>query len=585
LAALENGSASEIDKTSFWWTGLCAICHAGGGPSEFDRDGDLYYDVTTGLMGYETRGETADAQEFDGDYSEVSNQTGLEIHPTPWDVTGVLEPDCMYCHRTERTISGASNMNWVWRAATLRGKQGLTDVSGGGGTSVAAFAAAPTAAQGWFSGFGTAAGVSPPKATHLVIDYSVGVTDGSLLLQADNTLMIAPASVSGKAPDYSCWGCHTGADQKKRGRTWFDADNDVHFAAFNNLNDDDSGNDISDNDSTACAVCHPTTGTPQNSEEHNFAKGNANLASARNDTDFYGLDSCRDCHVDGAHPDAPLPRTLIHSEGHIASMSCQFCHIPLKRTPASLSIDNATTGSTLNYNTNIFLTTNPQDPTDGTTDWWYPSAGRRLDGDGIVRLFPDKLLLSTYWGDWNDVTGDGPSHDDMISAIYLWKVRDVISSVGLTATDDNGDGSPEVNTLEEIFAYLTAIEISADVHGNPFVADQAVLVKGGHVWYLDPVEPSGVNSFEIHGSHVEVEATHPFSIDHNVLPLSQGVTLGATSCGECHRTYNSGIDTPVFDRVILYDAFDTTGESTPGAGDGAEPVFTTLREVCDVDPW
>ncbi len=58
MAALDNGSASEIDKTSFWWTGLCGICHPGGGPSEYDRDGDLYYDAVTDQMGYEARGES-----------------------------------------------------------------------------------------------------------------------------------------------------------------------------------------------------------------------------------------------------------------------------------------------------------------------------------------------------------------------------------------------------------------------------------------------------------------------------------------------------------------------------------------------
>lgn len=586
MAALDNGSASEIDKTSFWWTGLCGICHPGGGPSEYDRDGDLYYDAVTDQMGYEARGESDDDQEFDGDYSEVSNQTGLERHPTPWNVTGVAEPDCLFCHRADRTISGdGKNMNWIWRAATLRGKDGLTDVAGGGGTSVPAYAAAPTAAQGWFSGFGTSPGVSPPKATHLVIDYSVGVANGSLVEDPDDgTLSIAADVVAPSPMDYACWGCHVIADDKKRGRTWFDPDEDVHFAAFNNRNDGDGSNDIPNLESTACTVCHPNTGTPGMPHEHNFAKGNANLGSARNDTDFYGLNTCRDCHGGDGDDDAPPPSSYIHTEEHLDVMSCQFCHIPLKRENASLSIDNATTGSTIDYSTDKFLSTNPKDPSDGNTDWWYPSATVREDRDGEMRLFPAKRLLSTWWGDWDDKTGDGPSADDAISALYLWKVRDVVSAVGLTATDDDGDGITEVNTHAEIFAYLSALEISADVHGNPFVNGKAVLAKGDHIWYLDPGEPSGVNSFEIHGSHILTEASHPFSIDHNVLPLEQGVTLGATSCGECHRALNSGIDTPVFDRAILYDAFDTTAESALGAGDGAQPIYETLREITGVDP-
>ncbi|MEW6073762.1 MAG: hypothetical protein AB1726_14350 [Planctomycetota bacterium] len=233
MAALANGSASEIDKTSFWWTGMCAICHPGGGPTEYDRDGDLYYDPVADQMGYEARGETADDQEFDGDYAEVSHMTGLERHPVPWNVTGVAEPDCLFCHRKERTIDTGKNMNWIWRAATLRAKDTLTDVAGGGGNPVPAFAAAATAGQGWFSGFGTATGVSPPLATHLVIDYSVGVADGSLELQADDTLEVNPDIIVETPVDHACWGCHALPEDKKRGRTWFDANEDVHFGSFN----------------------------------------------------------------------------------------------------------------------------------------------------------------------------------------------------------------------------------------------------------------------------------------------------------------------------------------------------------------
>ena len=39
-----------MDKTSFWWVGLCGICHPGGGPSEFDRDGEMLYDHETGQL-------------------------------------------------------------------------------------------------------------------------------------------------------------------------------------------------------------------------------------------------------------------------------------------------------------------------------------------------------------------------------------------------------------------------------------------------------------------------------------------------------------------------------------------------------
>jgi hypothetical protein len=83
-----------MDKTSFWWTGLCGICHTGGGPTEFDRDGQKYYDIVTGEFGYEKLGKTANDVLLDGDYSEVSNKTGA-LSVARWDKTGVSEHDCL----------------------------------------------------------------------------------------------------------------------------------------------------------------------------------------------------------------------------------------------------------------------------------------------------------------------------------------------------------------------------------------------------------------------------------------------------------------------------------------------------------
>ena len=567
-----------MDKSSFWWTGLCAICHPGGGPSEFDRNDNLYYDVATGSFGY----EPGAADDFDGDYGEVSNASG-SYRVAPWDVTGVLEADCLYCHRAERTIAdaGTKNMNWIWRAAVLRKKDALVDAAAG--DPVPAFAAAPTAAQMW--GTVQLAAVpagKPPLATTFDIDYNVGVADGSLVLQADGTLKVAGTSVQASPADYACWGCHLTADDKKRGRVWFDPDEDVHFGAFNNRYDGNPATDIANEPSTACVRCHPNTGTPQNADEHNFAKGNANLGSARNDTDFYRFNSCRDCHVDGADPDAPAPTDGIHTEGHLAAMACQFCHIPFKRDNASLAIDNATTGDTINYNTDEFLSSNPIDPTMGDTSRWYPSAGVRADSDGAMRLFPDKLLLSVWWGDWDDKTGNGPTSDDALGALYLWKVRGIVASAGLSANDDNNDGKPEVNTDAEVLTYLLAIQHGTDQNGQPLVQGTACLISGNSAYYLTPMDT--LSEFNLHDSGIKVEAEHPFSIDHNVLPLSQGATLGLKGCGECHVSMNSGQPTEVFDRAILVDLHD--GENEVGDdGSGANPIYSTLRKVCGIDPF
>ena len=74
-----------MDKTAFWVTGLCAICHPGGGITEFDRNGHKYYDVTKPdgeRWGYEPA--LASAPAFDGDYTEVREEPRRTKGPSGW---------------------------------------------------------------------------------------------------------------------------------------------------------------------------------------------------------------------------------------------------------------------------------------------------------------------------------------------------------------------------------------------------------------------------------------------------------------------------------------------------------------------
>jgi len=566
LAAKDNTSASQIDKTSFWWTGLCGICHPGGGPGEFDRDGELYHDAATGLFGYEKIGKIAADVTLDGDYCEVSSSTGA-LRPAPWDKTGVAEPDCLMCHRADRVVDAGKNMNWIWRAATLRRKDTLVDDAD---DPVKAFAAASTAGQGWFSNMemATVPAGKPPMATRLQIDYQVGLDNGSLVENADGELMLAPASVSSQPKDEACWGCHTVADLKKRGRAWFDPAKDVHYAGFNKLNDVDPANDIPAGESRACVECHPST------MDHDFAKGNAFLGTVKDHKDYASFRTCRDCHDTASpvkHPDAPSPMSTIHTSGHLAAMSCEMCHIPYKLDAASFMVDNATTGATINYNSPSFYSADPLDPDDPDKSRWWPSFYTKADQDGVNRLFPVKRLLSAWWGDWDD-RGTPELTDDVINPIPLWRVRQITGGAPLgIVTDDNADTKLEVNSKAEILAYIQALKAN-DSHGNP-VAAVPVLVKGGQIWH-ENAGGTNVQSFEYHGTGIKAESSHPFSVNHNVLLPSEA--LGASSsCGACHKGMNGGADTSVFDRLILVDPFDELGN----------PIYKTVRELTGVDPF
>ena len=578
MAGKTNATASEIDKTSFYFAGLCAICHPGGGFGEFDRDGYLFYDVNQAKFGYELSNNVPSTISLDGDYGFVSPVSG-KAAAAKWDVTGVAEPDCLFCHRADRTVVNpgpqGQNMNWVWRTATLRASAALVDSQQ---SPVPAFASGSTAGMGWFSSLVLNPNVpagKPPQATSLDISYQPGITAGVLYANDQNQLTLAGSAIATSPKDYACWGCHVVADTKKRGRYWFDPESDVHYAAFNNLNDSNTKDDVAALDSVACTKCHPADIT------HHIAKGNAPLGSVTDDwqnvpddqypKDYAHLRTCSGCHLANSpdrDPDAPVPTGGLHASAtHMKAMSCQFCHIPYRTGIAQLIVDNATTGSSIGYNVDAFLSADPLDPTNQDKSKWWPAFIKKPRGgyaDGVDRLGPVKNLLSIWWGDW-DVKAK------VVSPIALWRVRGVTGGKPLTGVpDDNNGGTPGVNTLAGNAHCQTTLRAN-DIHGNP-VAVNPVLVKGGKVYYADTQAPGGVNSFEYHGTGVHVESSHPFGIDHNVLKAN--VALGATGCGECHKNINNGQDTPVFDRLILVDPFDLL----------AKPVYETGREFSGVDP-
>jgi hypothetical protein len=560
LAGKDNNGPSEMDKTSFFWTGKCGACHPGGGPGEFDRDGELYYDVATGEFGYEKLGLTAGDVVHDGDYAFINTSNGALV-PAAWDKTGVSEPDCFLCHRSDYVIENGTNQNALWRQATLRALATLVDDQS---NTVPAFAAAATAGAGWHSNFVLASlpAGKPPQAATLQIDYAEGIANGDLKVNGKGALTLKGTKIIASPRDNACWGCHSVADTKKRGREWFDTDKDVHYGAFNP--------GLDSLESQACAACHPA------GMEHDIAKGSEMVGSVRNDTDYLTIRTCRDCHLPGPdkHPKAPLPTSQLHDIGnHLDVMSCELCHIPYKEAPAQLVVDNTVTGTSVGYNTDAFLSSDPLDPNAALDDRWYPGFVWKVDQDAAVRIFPTKLLASAWWGDWDDNGTPSNYADDVIQPVILWRVRGITGNAPLPGTvDDTGDGIAEVNTEAEILAYITAMK-GNDTHGVP-VANRPVLVKGEKVWYEDSGQPSGVNHFDLHGTGIKAETMAPFGINHNVRTSMNA--LGAMgSCNACHRGLNGGLPTPVMDRKVLVDPFGTDGL----------PVYSTPREMLGINPF
>jgi len=80
-----------MDLTSFSFiTAGCGECHPGGGPAEYDRNGNRYDE----FMRDEKNGLVSGRENnFDGDYYQAR-----------WSETGVLEADCMICHQPGYSI-------------------------------------------------------------------------------------------------------------------------------------------------------------------------------------------------------------------------------------------------------------------------------------------------------------------------------------------------------------------------------------------------------------------------------------------------------------------------------------------------
>ncbi|MGB2984542.1 MAG: hypothetical protein WBE26_01555, partial [Phycisphaerae bacterium] len=553
----------------------------------------------TGEFGYESLGKTAEDVVLDGDYSVLDYATG-KVSAAPWDVTGLSGPDCLRCHRAQRTVIDGVDMNFVWRKDILAAGTALVNNDG---EPVPAFTAAGTAGQGWFSDMVVTAATAPKcqidgtvsaadaafleeldtsversaDPAVLQIDYSVGVADGNLMTNEAGAVFLSPASVTWPPKDRACWACHPYGTIT--GTVWFD-DSNVHYRKFNNLNDDDPANDISPENSRVCTVCHI------GDLNHNFARGNSFQIQYRNDLDWTNLRHCRSCHLPvlpngepnpGKHPDAPdLPgETIIHLKMEPPNdyVSCQGCHIPYCLTSAVLFRDITIPGAV--GTTSQYYSADPLDPSNPDKSRWYPALRWKEDVDGVMRLFPVSIWIMIYWADWHQNGTPDDLSDDIISPIYTWRVSQLIPEPLPVVTDDNGDGQLEINRPEEILAYIDVLK-GPDSNGQP-VAVNPVLVRGKRVWYEDPEAPVGVSCFEPEGAGIPF-TWYPYlwGKDHNVRPKEEAwgyaENHGPEGCRDCHRPATH--DAPVWDRLILVDPWGPNGQ----------PVYQTVRQMTGTDP-
>ncbi|MFP4501289.1 MAG: formate dehydrogenase subunit gamma [Candidatus Hydrogenedentota bacterium] len=258
LAPKHFDDPENIDMTPFEWVVECGVCHPGGGPAEFDRAGRRYDETLEADRGLAFFG--------DSDYLD-----------SPWDKTGVVEPDCFICHLDGYEYSVRAQqlkkLNFKWAAT-----------------------AGTTLGYVWGS-------VAEGKEPNVYYQRDKFMADGKVHLP-----IIRPG-------DRQCLYCHDISSVQKRGSTWHQSyQHDVHT-----------------NQGLTCTQCHT------NDIRHNFAKGDSLGQTVRDDLDDTAL-SCKECHeqeVFGA-PDYEhegLPAL------HLERIGCEACHIVSRPFVATQTVD------------------------------------------------------------------------------------------------------------------------------------------------------------------------------------------------------------------------------------------------------
>jgi hypothetical protein len=266
LAKKQNTHPDQIDLSAFDFVARvpeskggfqkpgCAACHAGGGLLEFDRDGQRYDRRLA------ENPELADT--LDGDY-----------YQSRWDKTGVIEPDCFFCHGSryhiQKRITQIKHLNFKWAGVAAAG---IGQVHGR---------------------------VSEGEVPVVVYNKRLFNEDGTFYLP---DMVFRPEAKN-------CLICHESIELGKRGNSWADPLNpDVHHLV-----------------GLTCIDCH--TGDIR----HNFAKGNAMDNQVAPELDN-SMRSCRDCHTQGYRGATRMRHDTIGKD-HLDKLSCEACHIPaLHRT-------------------------------------------------------------------------------------------------------------------------------------------------------------------------------------------------------------------------------------------------------------
>jgi hypothetical protein len=177
LSPEENEHEALLDMTSYTFVNKCGVCHPGGGPLEYDRNGKRYDQVVR-----ESDFEDGEKNALNGDYYKAN-----------WNASGIIEADCFMCHLPQYDNNAREKQikSYNYKYAALEG-----------------------------SGLGTVKG-------SVAEGDSISVSYHAEMFNPDGTL---EPNIISEPRNSACLACHAKPGYKKRGAD-FRARLDVHLDA------------------------------------------------------------------------------------------------------------------------------------------------------------------------------------------------------------------------------------------------------------------------------------------------------------------------------------------------------------------
>jgi hypothetical protein len=521
LAKKHNTHPDQIDLSAFDFVARvpeskggyqkpgCAGCHAGGGLLEFDRDGQRY------------DRRLADNPELagtlDGDY-----------YQSRWDKTGVIEPDCFFCHGSryhiQKRITQIKYLNFKWAGVAAAG---IGQVHGR---------------------------VSEGEVPEVVYNKRLFNEDGTFYLP---DMVFRPEAKN-------CLICHESIELGKRGNSWADPLNpDVHHLA-----------------GLTCIDCH--TGDIR----HNFAKGNAMDNQVAPELDN-SMRSCRDCHTEGYSGATRMRHDTIRKD-HLDKLSCEACHIPkLNRTAGgAMFLNTGMFGKYGQGDTRRFGTPDTWKPAyiirakdkDGIpritpVNPMLNTLFTNLDEDGIYYpLFLSEVetaydLCQAQMSD-REIPYDFHRKDDI--KIMLETLADTLA------------GNQRFSSVNPVFH--TGGNLYFLAAGSADGTARASDTKSGSVSDSGP-KPQDRRDLVVQPDTTWVSRLPFYSISHNVAPANQA--LGSGGCTDCHAK-----DAHMFSGPVVIDYFGDDGRPVTvstarfmGLPESVEPLNCLFGLFLKTGPW